>query len=289
LGEFSTIDGKINFIPVVPFTRGMHYHIIAEEKIIAEFTVPADTESKNPNLTIFPSQDTLPENILKMYLVFTEPMVEGQSLLHIHLLNNNGDTLSGTFLDLQPELWNEKSTTLTLWLDPGRIKRDLIPNKILGNPLTKGETLMLHVSENWKSKTGLKLNRHYSKTFFVDSRDEQIPSINLWTLSIPTSTTTSPLVINFSEPLDFSLTLNTLQLLDENEKVVLGKIELTDEEKGIVFLPLNPWKKGNYKIKVESRLEDLAGNNLSRPFDKDLKKKAAVEEKDFYERAFVVE
>ena len=42
---------------------------------------------------------------------------------------------AGTFLDLQPELWNAEGTVLTLWLDPGRIKRDLIPNKELGIPL----------------------------------------------------------------------------------------------------------------------------------------------------------
>ena len=33
------------------------------------------------------------------------------------------------------------------------------------------------------------------------------------------------------------------------------------------------WKAGRYRLKIESRLEDLAGNNLNRPFDRDITRK----------------
>ena len=83
-------------------------------------------------MAIYPTQDTVPENLLKIYLQFSKPMREGQALRHIELLKNNRDTLPGVFLDLQPELWNVDRTTLTVWLDPGRIKRDLQPNGPIG-------------------------------------------------------------------------------------------------------------------------------------------------------------
>ena len=55
-------------------------------------------------------------------------MEEGRSTRYVVLVKEGVDTLKGTFLDLQPELWNDDATELTLWLDPGRIKLDLIPN-----------------------------------------------------------------------------------------------------------------------------------------------------------------
>ena len=154
LGEWSNKGNNFIFNPIVPFTRGNQYHVIYREKIIGEFNVPFNPDSKKPTLSIYPSQDTLPENILKMYFHFSEPMVEGQSLGHIYLQNKNGDTLSGIFLELLPELWNDEGTLLTLWFDPGRIKRDLIPNQQMGNPLQDGEAYTLHVSGKWKSKNG---------------------------------------------------------------------------------------------------------------------------------------
>jgi hypothetical protein len=66
-------------------------------------------------------------------------MMESRSAGFIKLVKNGTDTLHDAFLDLQPELWNEDRTVITLWLDPGRIKRDLQPNLKLGAPLQQSE------------------------------------------------------------------------------------------------------------------------------------------------------
>lgn len=288
LGEFIQEENQSLFIPLVPFTRGMHYHVLLSGKIIGEVNVPLDVNAKNPELSIYPSADTLPENLLKMYFVFTEPMVEGQSLQHIHLLSNQGDTLNGTFLDLQPELWNTESTMLTLWLDPGRIKRDLIPNKTMGNPLIKGETYTLLVSGKWKSKAGLMMQQPYLKNLVVLNRDEQIPNVDHWRLIVPATGTASALLINFPEAMDYSLIQSTIQVLDNQEKIIQGQIQVLENEEEIAFKPWDAWVAGRYRLRVESRLEDLAGNNLSRPFDQDLKKATQSKEKEFYDREFVI-
>ena len=289
LGEFNDRGSELIFMPVVPFTRGLTYRAVHKGKILGEFMVPFDTNSKKPTLSIYPSQDTLPENILKMYFHFSEPMVEGQSLDHIYLQDKNRDTLSVIFLELKPELWNVEGTLLTLWFDPGRIKRDLIPNQQMGNPLQDGEAYTLHVSGKWKSKNGLELIENYSKPFVACKRDEKIPNINGWHVSTPKNGTLSPLLITFQEPLDFTLIQSTIRVLDENKKLVAGEIQLMKEETGITFAPASVWNKGNYLLQVEQRLEDLAGNNLFRPFDRDLKKEPALQEKKFYGRDFVVE
>ena len=137
-----------------------------------------------------------------MYFEFSEPMVEGSSLQHLTLIRNDRDTMRGTFLDLQPELWNSDGTVLTLWLDPGRIKRDLIPNKELGSPLKQGERYTLHVNKSWQSKNGVPLAKNYSKTFVTINRDEESPDPLTWKVSAPSSNDKQSLEIQFPQPLD---------------------------------------------------------------------------------------
>ncbi len=46
-----------------------------------------------------------------------------------------------------------------------------------------------------------------------------------------------------------------------------------NKERAFLFYASESWKAGEYNLRIEGRLEDLAGNNLNRPFDKDLKTK----------------
>ena len=53
----------------------------------------------------------------------------------------------------------------------------------------------------------------------------------------------------------------------------------------LVFTPKRQWLSGYYTLEIEPRLEDVAGNNLERLFDKDLlndtAKKTAVTKRVF--------
>jgi hypothetical protein len=130
LGQFEEEGNAVVFKPVVPLTSGLDYEIFYQKEIVGSIFIPLPVNAKQTALVnVFPTADTLPENLLKIYLQFSAPMREGEALQYVHLLNENKDTLHDIFLDLQPELWNKERTALTLWLDPGRIKRDLIPNR----------------------------------------------------------------------------------------------------------------------------------------------------------------
>ena len=91
-------------------------------------------------------------------------MQEGDELKHIHLIKDGRDTLSSVFLDL--ELWNNERTMLTLWLDPGRIKRELQPNKLLGPPLIKGSHYQLLIDKDWQDAEGILLKEKLGEEFF---------------------------------------------------------------------------------------------------------------------------
>ncbi|WP_373550022.1 Ig-like domain-containing protein [Haliscomenobacter sp.] len=288
LGNFSADNSKLLFEPLIPLTPGLTYRILENNRSIGQLFVPFNKNEKAPEvLAIYPLLDTLPENLLKFYIQFSKPMRTGESLQFIHLLDKKGDTLRDVFLNLQPELWDTSGTVLTLWLDPGRIKRGLTLNRALGNPLKRNEMYQLVISPEWKDNTGLKLSQKCSKTFVAGKRDEQAPDIKQWQLQLPKAGTTASLRINTQESLDHYLLSESIGIVDQNNTLVKGKIRLDKKDQQVVFAPAKPWKAQRYQLQVDARLEDLAGNNLNRVFDRDITK-AKSRTKNYYELAFEV-
>jgi hypothetical protein len=276
LGQFQGVDDDILFEPLIPLTRGLHYTIWSGDKRLGEIAIPSLNTSDRPAvLAIYPTPDSLPENLLKIYIHFSRPMREGQSPKYVTVLKNRTDTLPGVFLDLQPELWNADRTLLTLWLDPGRIKRDLQPNKRLGTPLQMGVSYKVVVSASWPDAQGATLGRGATKSFVTVPRDSLSPDPRQWTTQSPKQGSTAPLEVTFGEPLDYSLLTEAIHVMDREGRAVAGTWQPDGKEKRSLFTPDKPWEAGPYRLHIESRLEDLAGNNLNRPFDRDITRKNA--------------
>jgi hypothetical protein len=269
IGDYFLHNESIGFTPAIPFTKGMKYTVLYKGRILKEIQMP---ESRGiPSVTaIYPNADSLPENLLKIYIHFSEKMEEGVSAQHVFLIKNGVDTLRNVFLDLQPELWNQDRTMLTLWLNPGRIKRDLIPNREEGPPLEPGAHYQLRINSRWRNAFGDSLIATFQKNFITVARDTIAPDINHWTISTPGAETTDVLVVNFKEPLDYLVAINAVYVTDNVGHELPGTIELARNERLLWFTPANQWKKGRYKLRIEPRVEDLAGNNLERLFDVDL-------------------
>ena len=280
LGELKEERGMIIFSPLIPLIRGHSYEVFKGEGKLGDVLIPnlSSTESDVSLIEIYPTQDSLPENLLKLFLKFSKPMREGKSINYLTLIKGDSDTLSGVFLDLQPELWNDEQTILTVWLDPGRIKRDLIPNQKLGAPLSKSENYKLIVSSDWKGLNGEVLDRYYLKDFTVIARDSISPTPKDWLLDIPHSGSKSPLKVNFEESLDYSLLNEVFKIFSQENQEIAGVWKIGNEEKSIEFTPVSNWKKGKYKFRVSGRLEDLVGNNLNRLFETDLKIQTSEQE-----------
>ena len=49
-----------------------------------------------------------------------------------------------------------------------------------------------------------------------------------------------------------------------------GKVSLEDQERRWTFTPDNVWRRGRYQLIIHTTLEDLAGNNIGKPFEVDL-------------------
>ena len=59
--------------------------------------------------------------------------------------------------------------------------------------------------------------------------------------------------------------LRTLQI-----EPVTGAIALADEEHRWTFIPERPWGRGLHQLVIRNLIEDLAGNNVGKPFEVDL-------------------
>lgn len=273
LGTLSEDGDAILFTPLIPLSPGLTYKIIQAGKFIGDIKVPVSNSKDGPHIvSIYPEGDTLPENNLKLYLQFSHPMLTGSALDYITLLDGK-DTLHDVFLNLQPELWDTTGKILTVWFDPGRIKRDLVLNRKLGNPLKKAGKYRLVISSKWKDSRGLNL-QEYTKEFVAGARDDQQPDINKWQITPPLSGNVKPLMVKLNEPLDHYLLQESITVLNARGVPVKGTSSVSNNDRVWTFTPTQPWLASKYILRVNARLEDLAGNNLNKVFDRDVTKEA---------------
>lgn len=287
LGTYSQNEKQYTFQPVIPFSAGKTYILLDNAIQKFSFTIQENKNVIAPELVaIYPSTNTVPENLLKMYFQFSKPMQEvGSALDFIKVTNNTTGEEVDVFLELNTELWNKEHTRLTLWLDPGRIKTDLIPNKEKGLPILKGNAYTLTIDANWGDTEGNTLGKPYQKTFNVVERDAKKPSVQDWEVLANLDV----LTIHFNEPLDGALASNSFSIKNANDEIVSGDFELINQEQTLKFQPEYPFALGEYTLVVASKLEDLAGNNLNHPFDNDLTKKEDQDNSEFKTLKFTVD
>ncbi|MGB3467423.1 MAG: hypothetical protein WBA74_19215 [Cyclobacteriaceae bacterium] len=275
LGNWSYEEDIHTFRPLIPLSSGRKYYIF-QNSILTDSIFLAKAENIIPKVTAFyPTSDTVPANLLKCYIEFSVPMSEIAIYDHIVVKDENGKELNDIILPLKPALWNKNNTLLTLWIDPGRVKRDLIRNKLLGSPLSEGKRYTVTIQKTLRSASGSNPDSDFEKTFYVTKRDEKIPDPQCWTVLAPEKLSVAPLSIHFNESLDYLTSLTGISVY-EGEVQVKGTVLLSDNEQIWQFIPDKAWSDGEYFIRLAPYIEDLAGNNLDRPFDRDVYKTEEV-------------
>jgi len=106
---------------------------------------------------------------------------------------------------------------------------------------------------------------------------------------LPAEGTDQPLKVSFKEPLDYFLISETISIVDEKGTSIPGKIKVINKETGFDFFPHKQWQPGQYCLRVASHLEDLAGNNLNKLFDRDIQLKQSKTDKKSVEKEFIIE
>ena len=283
LGSYRVEEGLIRFRPQFPLERGVTYRAVFRQArlpggarnlsvdIISTFRLPEASDKPTTVVTqIYPSADVLPENLLKFYVHFSAPMQGGHIYNHIHLRDEAGKPVELPFLEIDEELWNPEMTRLTLFIDPGRIKRGVQPLEEIGPALEEGKRYTLEIDAAWHDSTGLPLRESYRKSFRVGPQDREPPTTATWKITSPKAGTRDALTVYFPEPMDQALALRVIRVADAAGRWVEGASEMSAHEKRWNFTPQKSWTAGQHQLQVQNTIEDLAGNNIGKAFEVDL-------------------
>ncbi len=290
-GRYRVVEGAVLFTPSFGFERGVRYWAgyrpVALRSRLSRLgqasseCVPAvsplvfqirrlERGKATTVSAIFPSVAAVPENLLKFYLQFSQPMTQGTHYRHLRLLRGDDSEVRLPFLRLDEELWNPAGDRLTVFIDPGRIKSGLLPREEVGPALEAGKEYRLVVDAAWEDVDGYPLGESFEKQFRVVKPDLERPTLPTWQLELPPAGTRDPLVVRFPEPLDRALLQRVVWVAESEGGEVAGTIQTAEEERIWKLLPSQPWQPGLYALCAENTLEDLAGNSLGRPFEIDV-------------------
>jgi hypothetical protein len=274
LGNYYVSGETVNFRPRFPLDPGRRYQVTVGrdpataiqgvlEKPQVKLPPPADVAA------IYPSADKLPENLLRIYLQFTGPMRRGDVYDYIRLIGPDGKVVESPFVTFGEELWNAEGTRLTLLLDPGRQKHDLLPRQQAGPVLEAGKQYSLVISGDWPVAHGRPLGRDIRKRFTAVAAEIRPVQPADWKLKSPSAGGREPLVVTFDRPLDHALLQRLLTVTDAAGKAIEGDVTVTDRESGWQFVPKQPWTAGEYSLVIDLILEDVSGNRIGRAFEVD--------------------
>ena len=272
-GNFSILENKLIFKPYFSFEIGLAYvlrlkNIDSEEFYYVPFQIGEKEKVDEAKLlTIFPTANLLPENLLRFYFYFQTPMKQEEALKHIKLIDENGNADDHAFMKFKEELWSSDGKRLTILFDPGRIKRGVFTNEIQGPALENTKHYHLNVSAEWQDVHGQKLFKNTKKEIIVIEAIREKIKIEKWALEKPSLDSHGKLFIHFDRIMDHALIESMIQIRGDEENLIEGQWELLDNEKRVQFIPQNKWEKGDYKIEFDTRLEDVSGNNLQNLLD----------------------
>jgi len=270
IGTTTRDDTHTTFTPLVPFDKETPYTLVNNEQAYVFKIAKSNSDSPMQITGIYPSVNEVPANILKWYIKFSKPVNPIKIYEHISFLDQDGKVIDRSILHLGAPLLSADGTLLTVWIEPGRQKRMLGPNRHLGSVFDSSKKYTIHIAGTLKDAEGLPIEKSVEHTFTTIESDRIKPSLAQWKIQPIEANTKNPLEIIVNEQLDYGSLLDAFSL-DFKGKQLNGNLSYNSKLKTIFFTPLNNWKKGIYNVKIESSLEDLAGNNLLHLFDRPLK------------------
>jgi len=274
------------FVPRFPLVPGQAYvsiyHSPLSDRLVrsSPLQLEKQRESAPEIVGVFPSDPRLPRNLLRLYVHFSKPMKQGDAYQHLEIIQNDGRRLDLPFLEIAEELWDPSGTRLTLLLDPGRIKRGLVPNREVGPIFSIDQNYQLIIKCTWLDLNGTPLKHDYQKRFsIIPDFTDRIDPLS-WELRAPKNCNSShpldassddAIHILFPIPMDHALLARCIRVRSENGTEIVGDIQIFHTEHQWSFRPRKGWQTGTYRIEIDPILEDIAGNNILRPFEVELR------------------
>jgi hypothetical protein len=281
LGAYRVDGTTLRFEPRFPFVPGVVYRVVFDSSQIPGNKVRQRVQVKlqqpkpaptTPTVVerIYPTATRLPENQLRFYVHFSTPMSQGEIYRHIQLLDAADKPVDSPFLEIDQELWDPAGKRLTLFIDPGRIKRGLKPREDLGPVLEAGKRYTLVIDRAWTDAEGNPLKEPYRKPFRAGPPEEKAIDPKQWRVQPPDAGGREPVTVLFPAPLDHALLQRLVWVEDDSGRKIAGTVTVGVAETRWQFVPADPWPAGTYRLVADTRLEDRAGNSIARPFEVDV-------------------
>lgn len=271
-GQYTRKGNYLIFKPHFPYETGMTYIVRTINANSTYSYQPFQVGKKKRHeeakvVSIYPSASRLPENLLRFYIYFNTPMKKGKALQHIDLIDEEGNIDNHAFMKFKQELWSTDGKRLTLLFDPGRIKRGVSTNIEKGSALLEGKRYKLRISGTWQDVYGQKLSINRTKELEIANAYRHHIKVNDWVIIKPKPNSYDTLIVNFERIIDHALLQSMIKIVDTENNVISGYWKILENEQSIEFIPQKKWKAVNYRIIIDSRLEDVAGNNLQNLLD----------------------
>jgi len=277
-GDHEILGDGVRFIPHFPFESGVPFRAILDLRALGqpglaeiqtlEFSFRRETTAVETEVRqVFPSNDLLPENLLRFYVRFSNPMRRGRAADNIEILGPDGRPAPDVLYRAPVELWDSSMTCLTILLDPGRLKRGVGPNRMLGPPLRVGQRYTLAIGPGMIDVLGRPLREGFTKSFSVSEAVREPVAIDEWTIRPPEKGDRQPLELVFPRQLDWAQLWRGVIVASESGQSISGRIDIDVGETRWRFTPDTPWQEGAYSVRVSPDLEDVCGNTPYGPFD----------------------
>ena len=195
IGSYTVERNAVAFKPQFGFDQGRRYRVVfdgtrlssgGEVPLTAIVGLPGrELEPTTIVTAVYPSGDVVPENQLRLYLQFSAPMGHKGGIGYVRLLDEAGDEVREPFLPLDADFWNRDRTRFTMFFDPGRQKRGILPNEEMGRSLVDGRSYTLVVSREWLDAQGMPLREEFRRRFRVGPPDERPLDQHTWRVDAP--------------------------------------------------------------------------------------------------------
>lgn len=280
-GEWTGGDGKFAFTPKYPLRAGSKYRVLGLDKGLDVETAKPPPEKPTVVKNVYPTGADVPENILRFYIEFSRPMPRGDAYKYIDVFTEKGTKVEWPFLVMDDEPWNADQTRLTLFIDPGRVKKEVKPRVDLGPVFVKDKKYTLVVSGKWPTLGGGTLGTDFRKPLTVTGPLSEGIDPKSWKVTTPVDLK-GGLSVAFGRPLDHYLIRRSFVVVGPDGNPIAGAGEPTESGLAWTFRPAGEWAPGRYNLRVETTLEDVCGNRIGQPFEVDLLKPAPKEVKENY-------
>jgi hypothetical protein len=279
-GRYQLFEDSVRFIPHFPFDLGVTYRATFDPRELGraeltevqtlEFSLSGVPSALPTVKAIFPSSDRLPENLLRFYVWFSNPMQRGCFEDQIVLLGTDGQPAPDVLYRAPVELWDRSMQYLTILLDPGRLKRGVGPNRELGPPLKAGQEYTLAIGSGMIDLSGRRLAETIYKRFQVTEAVREHIAVEQWKIVPPVAKSRQPLMLEFPRPLDWAQLSHAVTVV-LGEQSIDGRVSIDQCERRWSFTPTFDWACGCYQLRIAPSLEDVCGNGVIAAFDRPLR------------------